>query len=657
MNGIDYSRKLDVERQNYRQKADESRRASESYANDVKENSENKIQEIRENSQKHKAKLEEKFADSYENLDRSSKDSLLDKQLTFNKKLDSERKEFSGIRRENLEDFNRRFKVLNDSYETSINDLKETSSDRNENLRSDFDEKVSTIENNKEQKLKEMQDRSIDANRKITVDYRNEKDGIVKSKDDEMHKLVKQEQGRRNFLKETAVKSVEDLRRDQGEALRVGREVANSRFQGLQANSDKRIQELDEKNTQTIKEVSQKSKEDALAQSKSFKEAFQKQDYENRQELRELDYRNKANGVGKDSANFDILGKKRELEKISEERRIDTLKDQKENIEKIYAERETKATDSFQDGYRDMRIELSGKLQEQERDMSEINRQERYKDLKEMANKDDSHYKVLTEERNNSAKELGKVKKNAREKVERISKTYAGDLKGVQLRADAQVDMVKKSTTEEKLELQNKLQERGQDNLSQERKIQNEKYAKMENSFNKKVLNLETKNVETKTTFENKMRNLITATNDKIKKTTEDMKKTNESQLKIERDNNESKLKQLRDSMAILRSTSDKKLNDQRLQNTQKVSELTYGYEQKLKNQEQKFQDIIDQNQRKAEIDQDRLRLATAQEKETLMAQYEQKLERMESMNNQKLTNMEKYAGLQISQKRSTAQA
>jgi hypothetical protein len=530
MNGIDYSRKLDVERQNYRQKADESRRASESYTKDIKENSENKIEEIRENSLKHKASLESKFKDSYENLDRSSKDALLDKQLSFNKKLDTDRAEFSSIRKENLEDFNRRIKVLNDSYKTSVNDLKETSSDRGENLRAGFDAKISTIESDKEQKLKEIQDRSIDANRKITVDYRNEKDGIVKTKDDELHKLAKDEQVRRNTLKESAVKSIEDLRRDQSVALNREQNIANSRFQGLKINSDERIQQLDEKNTHTMREVNQKTK-------------------------------------------------------------------------------------------------------------------------------DDSHYKVLTEERNNSARELGKVKKETREKVERISKTYAGDLEGVQLRADAQVDMVKKSTTEEKNELQSNLQSVSQDNLSQERKIQNEKYSKMEQSFHKKFLSMQNKNSETKNAYENKMKSLITATNDKIQKTTEDMKKTTESQLKIERDNNESKLKQLRDSMAILRSTSDKKLNDQRLQNTQKVSELTYGFEQKLKNQESRLQDVIDQNQRKAEIDQDRLRLASTQEKETIMAQYEQRLERMESMNNQKLTNMEKYAGLQISQKRSSIQA
>ncbi len=658
MNGIDYSRKLDLERQNYRQKADETRRAAESYTKDVKENYENKVEDIRENSLKHKANLEEKFKDSYDNMDRSTRDALLDKQLTFNKKLDTERKEFTGIRKENLEDFNRRFKVLNDSYQSSIDELKETSKERGDYQSENYEAKVSKLQAEKDQALKEFQYRSSVSNDEVASDYRKEKSEIIDAKDKEMRELVKQEQDKRNFLKNTAVKSVEDLKNDQEASLKRLSDVTDARIRDVQNNSSAKINELNDKSTQKLSDLNNKAQSESLAQNKEFNEAFEKQSFENRQAIRDLNSHQRARGLGKDSpANVSINEKKLELERLSNESRIDTLKDQKENVEKIYAEREERAIDRFQDGYREMRIDLSDKLQEQEREMSEVNRVERYKDLKLMSEKDDSHYKVLNEERENSSREINKVKREARENFQRVTKTYSGDLRNVQTIADAQVDEMKKNTTEEKKSLQNSLQANTQESLANERKIQNEKYSKMEQSFQKKFLNLQNKNTETKTAYENKMRNLITATNDKIRQTKEDLQESANNQLKMERENNESKLKQLRDSMALLRATSDKKLTEQRLENTQKISELTYGYENKLKNQEEKFKDIIDQNQRKAEIDNDRLRLATAQEKETLMEQYEQKLERMEAMNNQKLTNMEKYAGLQISQKRGSIQA
>ena len=329
----------------------------------------------------------------------------------------------------------------------------------------------------------------------------------------------------------------------------------------------------------------------------------------------------------------------------------DVLKTQKDNIEQTYAKREADAIDRFQGDYRDMRIELSGKLQEQERDMADINRSERYKDLKLMADKDDAHARVLFQERNDSARELGNSRKLARERYEKVSKNYASNLERVELLANAQIDDTKKDSAVDKNKMQERIEKRAREERFTEKKILTDKFNKMEESFQKKILSLQNKNEETKMQYENKMQNLRQSTQDDIARTTAQVKSNTDSQIKLERDNNNSKLKQLRESMSVQSATSDKALSDMRLENTQKVNNLTYSYEQKLKEQGSKFQSIIDQNKRQTDIDTDRLRLATSQEKEALMEQYEQRLERMESVNNQKLTNMEKYAGLQISQK------
>ena len=651
MNSVDYSRKLDLERANYGQKLNESRRQNEESTKDLKENFENRISSQRDNNNKHKLDLENKFKDSYEVLGSQTKDALLDKQLLFNKKLAEDQKEFDGVRRENHESFNRRYKVLNDSYETAFKDLKETAAERGTDQTVDFRAKVELLEADKEAKLAKFQEAQSESTRKINQDYVLEKDAIIKEKENQFHELVKDEQKKRNFVKDTSVKTVAGLKLEQEESARNGREIANLRFKNLQTNTNDKIRNLDERNTTTINNLTVKSKEDMQASSKDFKEKFTNQARENRQELREMDYRNNVNGVGEDSSNFDILGKTRENEKLSEERRIDVLKAQKNNIEQEYAKRESDAIDSFQGSYRDMRIEMSGKLQDQEIKMADINRVERYKDLKQMADKDDAHARVLFQERNDSSQEIGKNKKLSRERFEKVTKDYSNNLARVELMANAQVDDAKKDAAVDKTKMHDMVESRAREERFTERKLLTDKYNKMEESFQKKVLSLQNKNEETRMQYDNKMQNLVQSTQDDIIRTTKQMKNSTDSQIKLERDNNNSKLKQLRESITVQRSTSDKALNDMRLENTQKINSLTYAYEQKLKGQESKYQGIIDQNKNKASIDKDRLKLATSQEKEAIMEQYEQRLERMEAVNNQKLTNMEKYAGLQVSQK------
>jgi hypothetical protein len=464
--------------------------------------------------------------------------------------------------------------------------------------------------------------------------------------EEQVNKLQKQEIEKRNVLKDKVMRDVANMRETQERELVASRERSKDRFNKVVQDTDRKVMNLTEASDKRQKDLVEAQQKEIKNQNLAFRDKFVAQEKAYNKDVRDLEFANKRNGIGVGSTNYE---NQQQLNKIADENRdkhVRRIFRERNQLAEEYAKSSQKAQQEFNDTYENIKIANAHDREVLKNNLNQANLKERTQERIDKARINEEHQTAINYERNVGQSKANKEQQEAKEKITSLKEQFKESMDRANENSKKSFAAVREEMNREKATLQKRIHE--QNSVANEaRKEQNDaKMAKMREGYEKRISALEIQNKEIKQSLQNKIQEVMNTSTAEIQRQQRAFKETANNEIKLERAAAKSKQEQLRLSMVEMQKNFDSKLNELRLNADKMNKQLTFDYENKLKDQQEKFQKIIDQNKRFSEREQARLNAASEDQKQRLVTQYEDKIRKLQDVNRAKIQEMERFASL-----------
>jgi len=649
MNGVDYTRKFDREKEIYQKNIKDNNRGNKEHLETMKASFDHKTKSQETSHLKQKHQLEKNFNDRYDKLDTAQKEGLLSKNQAYEKAIISNEDDFHDERRTNLKDFNSRFSQLKTNFKRNQDEELESNSTIQNSLSANYDKRVGELRKNADNNLKAYQENAIGDNKEVNEKMQSEKKQLIANHEKDINVLQKQEIEKRNLLKDRVLKDVTKIRENQQEENISNRARAKANFKSLTESTTDKVRLLQNHMNDESNRLSDSQQIEIKKQNQGFSDRFTQQEKRYNRSLREGEIKHKSQGMGAGSINAEIIDKQSAIEKVAIERRINTILDERVGLQEENERRQSQATETFQDNYKDLKLDNADNIERLKRGMTEVNSSERIKERNYRAEQQHDH--ALSLQYKDQVNESKIINNNMKSKnaINNLKENYAKSMEKAVSSSQENFSTARSEMNAEKRTLQKRLHEENSDNASFLRKQSEMKIDKITIGLEQKVSSLENKNMQIQQNYENQIKDIVQKTEDEIQRQQRAFKSTSENEIQLEKEAGKSREKQLSDGMRLAKKNFDRKLNEQSLLNSGKLNDTTFKYEKKIKDQQTKYQGIIDTNKKFFDREQVRLTLSSDTERERLISQYESRMEKLQEVNRQKIKEMEKYSQMSMS--------
>ncbi len=651
MNGVDYSKKFDREREIFQKQIKDNNRNNKEHLEAMKASFEHKSESKDRSHLKQKNELEKNFNDRYTKLDQAQREALTNKSKAYEKALIANEDDFYEERRTNLKDFNSRFAELKTNFSRSQEQEAENNQSIRKSLLENYNKRVGEIRKGADSDLKAYQQNAIGDNREVNEKMQSEKKQLISNHEKSINKLQNEEIEKRNLLKDRVLKDVAKMRDTQHEESLAARDRAKVNFKTLTKNTEDKVRLMQDRMNEESHRINDVQQKETKKTNQAFSDRFTQQEKRYNRSLREMELKHRSQGIGAGSINAEIAEKQKDAENRAIERRIATIADERLTLQENSERKQTQATQEFQDTYRDIKLDHAEEMEKQKRAMTEINKTERNKERHLKAEQEHDHAVSLQYNNKLNESKVNDVKSQSKETINNLKESYAISMDRAAQASQENFTIARNEMNAEKRELQKRLHEENSHNSAFLREQSNLKIEKVKAGLEQKVNHLENKNREIQSNFENKIRDIVQKTQDEISRQQKAFKSSADNEVKLEREAAKTRETQLRDGMRLAQKNFDRRLDEQRLTHNKKLNDTTFGYEKKLKDQATKYQEIIDTNKKFFDREKARLTLASDTERERLITQYESRMEKLQDLNRQKIKEMERYAEMSIGQK------
>ena len=649
MNGFDYTRKLDREREIYQKNIKDNNRGNKEHLEAMKASFDHKTESQEASHLKQKNQLEKNFNDRYDKLDTAQREGLLSKNQAYEKAIISNEDDFNDERRTNLKDFNSRFTELKTNFKRNQDQEFENNTTIQNSLKDNYNKRVGELRKNADNNLKTYQSNAIGDNKDVNEKMQIEKKELIANHEKDINILQKQEIEKRNLLKDRVLKDVTKIRENQQEETIANRAKAKANFKNLTGSTSDKIRLLQNHMNEESNRMSDAQQKEIKKQNQGFSDRFTQQEKRYNRSLREGEIKHRSQGIGAGSINAEIQGKQDVLEKEATDRRIATILNERVVLQEENERTQSKATEIFQDSYKNIKLDNADNIEKLKQSMTAESTNERAKERNHRSDQEHDH--AISLQYKDKVNETKIINNNTKSKnaINNLKENYARSMDKAVSASQENFSIARSEMNAEKRTLQKRLHDENSENAAFLRKQSEIKIDKVTTGLEQKVNGLENKNRQIQQNFENKIKDIVQKTEEEIQRQQRAFKATSDSEIKLEREAGKSREKQLSDGMRMAQKNFDRKLNEQALLNSGKLNDTTFKYETKIKDQQTKYQGIIDTNQKFYDRENTRLTLSSDTERERLISQYESRMEKLQEVNRQKIKEMEKYSQMSMS--------
>jgi hypothetical protein len=649
MNGVDYTRKLDRERELFRKTIKDNNRGNKEHLEAMKASFDHKTESQQTAHSKQKMQLEKNFNDRYDKLDSAQREGLMSKNEAYEKAIFKNEDDFHEERRLNSKDFNSRFTELKTNFKRNQDQESVNNSIIQNSLKENYNKRVGELRKNADNNLKAYQQNAIGDNKDVNEKMQSEKKQLIANHEKDINILQKQEIEKRNMLKDRVLKDVTKIREIQQEENYANRARAKDNFKQLTGATDDKVRLLQNHMNEESNRLSDAQQKEIKKQNQGFSDRFTQQEKRYNRSLREAEIKHRSQGLGAGSINAEIAEKQDVIEKEAIDRRIGSILNERVNLQEENERRQSKATEVFQDNYRDIKLDNAENVEKLKRSMTADNTNERIKERN--LRYDQEHDHAISLQYNNKVNEskVNNLNQQSKTAINNLKENYARSMKKAVTASQENFSIARSEMNAEKRTLQKRLHDENSSNAAFLREQSEDKIEKVTTGLEQKVNALENKNRQIQQNFENKIKDIVQKTEDEIQRQQRAFKATADNEIKLEKEAGKTREKQLSDGMRLAQKNFDRKLNEQTLQNSAKLNDTTFNYEKKLKDQQSKYQGIIDTNRKFFEREKARLTIASDTERERLISQYESRIDKLQEVNRQKISQMENYSKMSMS--------
>ena len=293
--------------------------------------------------------------------------------------------------------------------------------------------------------------------------------------------------------------------------------------------------------------------------------------------------------------------------------------------------------------YADLKIDHSDKLEKQAFKMNEIYTNEQMADLEkreELTRKFDDSSKL-----NNMAHEMqsrnANTQSNAR--IEALQERFAATIDGANDKTQLQVNTMREESNLEKNAIKKSLEEQNINQKMFMRQGYIDKMNKMTEGYESRISSLTNQNIELKQKMDDSINVVLKNAQTELERQQDIFKKSAQTEIATQKELSQDRESQLRKGLIELNANAEKKMNELRLENQRQISNMTYKYEGQIKSEREKFNSIIEQDKKFYEKEFERLNMASNLDRERLVTQYEDRIQKMQDLYKDKQREIEHF--------------
>jgi hypothetical protein len=636
------------ERENYRNTLERQQKAFDSELGQIKENNESQRSKIKENFMGEKKSMEETFQDRYQRMDKSQQEALFDKERVYANSLNQQSSEFQKERKENIDKFNKEFSTLNNEYSRMTKTEKNLHDKRLEDLKRLNQERVETVTKNTSQTIEDFKNNNK-VNQSERVNSLLQEQNLKKSEfDQEINKVVMNEQEKRNFLQTQGIKDIELIK----EKVNADRELANKRqedkFKQLNVAANEKVNFMREKLDESLSDANEKNRLTLRDQEREFGQRLSIQEKNNNENLRSLENKNKRQTLAPGSLQHEIQDRVRLDQSSQMKEQKNVLIQERQNILSDSEQRIKEANESFKKDYVDLKENNAYRLDQlQTKNTADL---QYYKmDTNEKQNKIAKTYqenlnrtidqsdKTIKDERKQNINNVNEMKVGMRKKLDEI------DLKNRE-----ELTAFKKDNHQDKKIMFQRINQDNAEKREIERKNFLNRLSKVEDSLKQEIYRLEVENKDLKEKLDDTVYSITQNHKIQVDSIQQEARRNLKAELALQQTTSLNKEESLRNQLIEQKRAYDRKMDESTKTSEKLLKKLSMDNIIQLKEQEKKYQDIIDQTNKFKDREIARISLAHDDEKNRLINQYENQISKMKLAYEKKQTEIDEFNKLSV---------
>jgi hypothetical protein len=646
MNGVDYSKQLAKDREYYQDALKKTKDAHEQRLSATIDRNDHVQKKQRENFIEDKAELESSQQKHIAELQDKTREAIEVRKEKYQKELAKERENFSKESTYSKKDFDQRLNDIKSSYQKSFKAEKDLHNDVQTSDRKRYSKNINEIQENSEEKLKSYQDKLTGAGSSVKDQYKREREQLVRAHEDHSTLMQRDSAKKREELKERIANDLKRTKEVQDADLHHAREYSQDRLKTIQNRYQERFDGMTQDHSRRSEELVETQQKDANKTNREHQEQVHniRRDFNKEMRMVELEKRRRDNGSG-DFAQ--VMSKQQGLnEKGIQEAKIDRLKDQIVDAQRVYQERASDEQNVFNETLKSQNMEAAAR---QERKLNEVNADklstvahEREKAFLQIDNRE----QINKADKVSSEQQLILERANAKHRMNKLKENFNQSMKAMEERQKLTLEDVTKSTNNDKAEFMKKMNENRANEIFGMKREFSKLMDSTVNEYEQRLANFQRENEYLKLTMDQKVQNITDQTEKQLesqRQMFEDRKAADIKGQQLLMDQRESQLKSDMNHMSV---SFQKKIDKMQITSETKLKLLTNDYENKLKELRATTSRDLAQKDMNHQIEQERLKQAYEAEKNRVVASYENQIQSMKTGHREQMESLKEYKRL-----------
>ncbi len=643
MDGVDYTKALNRQRQKYHKDLKELRQSNERNVDNLQDSHETTQKKMSKNYQKSKNALEDKFESKIGGFRERTQQALADKRERFANEIEEKQSEFSKVSRDQKQNFDERLKTIKGEYEENIERKEVIDKDLRAGISKNFGERISNLRDNTQKDISAIQDRALGSSSELHKEFQEEKKHLVKDHLNEKEDLLKTETEKKIILQNRIREDVARMRKAQESEVERLNRVSDQNFKKLVGRTNKKVDDafvkFDDENRRQSEVVKKSQKELMKENQKKLDDLREKQ----RNELARIALKQKRSSQSEDEfGEFSKLQQGQKSEKHWEQK-IASLKDQHRRERELFDKKVAENNQKYQEANLRKTIEFSNQKEADEirhstNRMKTISAEREEKaDIRKAhafseRNLIGDYEKKLETEKNSSDRRYNRLLDDFNNKVETLSEENKNTAANVKAEA-----------IKDKKEFAENFSERQKENNYELRKDFSDKFNSSSDAYQWRITALESENDSLKQELFDRTNDLRAEADREIalqKEISEETRKADRRSFDVQSTKQERDFQEKLERVHLGYRT---KLNELSYSSNKQIDRLTRDYENKLKKLQADTSRKLREhdNHKNNEIEQ--LKSSFETEKMRIVGQYESQMQSSRRGYEQQLERLSNY--------------
>lgn len=646
MSTIDQAAKFNRQGEIYRKSLRDVNSSHKEYVENLKENTDTKVKDQRELYAKDRGILETDYKENLKGIRKDQAKALVDKNKKYVDSVDEQKLDFHKTTKDNVNEWNRKFSDLKEGF--SKNQKNQEISDKNnrEELKNYYDSSIKSIRGDATKDLNQFKSSLVTKSGTQAADFRKERRDLGDEKDKVVNDLINKNMREKNTFRANVEKETSDMAKVQKTEYLNQRNDADARFKKF---SQTALEDQDKFQRDEISRVKESAENGLRQKNDVFSKRFKELDRQYNKTLRNNENKEAAEKISQGTINNEHHTKMRKMADLQHASEKKVIIDDKQLEATAFSNKMVELTDSYQDSAKKLKIKTAGENSvkntehnKKVRDLGYENRMSKQKLSQE------NELSIKYEKDNSEARAKG-INEASIRAMNNLKKNFSKGMDKALDKSQKDISAAREENIKEKKVLQERLFEQNSKQTSFLKKVNEEKVNKITNGFEKRIVELENQNQILHQNSIDTIQAVKAEAKDEIDRRSNIAIQSAKDQVEIERRASGQREGALRKSLNESQASFARRISSAENNQNKKLRAVTRELTTQNKRNEANFRKDTGLNQRYFAREVERLKSASAQERSTLIGQYEDRIKQMQEVYKEKLLEVKDFNGLQNS--------